>query len=93
MGQGKYSPTVYGSKFDGPYDRNARGEVPAPYDSDDYNEETMFANYDEQGYDSYGYSAYDEDGKYVGIGNGVDRNGYTEWDYMLMTDDEFDSHC
>jgi hypothetical protein len=93
MSRGKYSPTVRGSKFEGPYDRNARGEIPAPWDRENYNQETMFANYDKQGFDSYGYSAYDADGKYVGIGNGVDRNGLTEWDYLAMCDEEFDTYC
>ena len=93
MGKGKYSPSVFGSKFDGPYDRNAKGEHPAPYDHDNYNTETMFAGYGSDGYDRYGYSAYDANGKYVGLGgSGVDRNGLTEWDYAMMTDDEFDTY-
>ena len=49
-----------------------------------------FANYDENGYDSYGYSAFDADGNYVGAGDGVDRWGYTEWDYLATSDEEFD---
>lgn len=92
--KGKYSPTVYGSRFDGPYDRNARGEVPAPWDGENYDEETMFGNYDEQGFDSYGYSAYDAAGNYVGVGGyGVDRNGLTEFDYLVMSDEEFGTYC
>jgi hypothetical protein len=98
--KGKYSPTVYGSKFEGPYDRNARGEMPAPWNAEVaatgvvYDEETMFDNYDEQGFDSYGYSAYDAAGNYVGVGGyGVDRNGLTEFDYLVMSDDEFDTYC
>lgn len=91
--KGKYSPTVYGSKFDGPYTFNAKGEVPEPYVGD-YNEETMFPNYDSEGYDSYGYSSYDADGKYVGVGGyGVDRNGLTEFDYLTMDDEMFDTYC
>ena len=46
-----------------------------------YNEETMFDNYDKQGFDRYGYSAFDNKGTFVGVGNGVDRDGYTEEDY------------
>ena len=90
---GKYSPTVYGSKSDGPYDRNAKGEIPATWDTENYNPETMFPGYDEHGYDSYGYSAYAANGEYVGLGgSGVDRNGLTEWDYAMMSDEEFDSY-
>jgi hypothetical protein len=98
--KGKYSPTVYGSRFDGPYDRNARGEMPAPWNAEVaaigvvYDEETMFGNYDEQGFDSYGYSAYDADENYVGVGGyGVDRNGLTEFDYLTMSDEEFSTYC
>lgn len=49
--------------------------------------------YDEDGYDEYGYSAFDRDGSYIGIGNGIDRWGYTEMDYLCMSDDEFEDIC
>jgi len=40
----------------------------------------MFGNYNDEGFDWYGYSAFDLDGNYVG--NGIDRYGYTESDYL-----------
>ena len=51
----------------------------------------MFTNYDDGGYDSYGYSAFDWEGNYVGIGGGVDRNGYTENEYLCMSDEQWDN--
>lgn len=51
--------------------------------------------YDEEGYDRYGYSAYDEDGEFVGDGDGIDRAGWTEMDYLTLKDlgeDERDSY-
>ena len=90
MSKGKYSPWCYGNKTNVEYDRNAYGEVPAEWDKDNYNEKTMFDHYDTQGFDSYGYSAFDLDGNYVGIGSGIDRYGNTELEYMSMSDDEFE---
>lgn len=96
MSKGKYSPTVYYRKDkDEPFDKNCYGQPCVEWSQavEDsgvvYNEKTMFGNYDSQGFDSYGYSAFDEDGYYVGVGNGVDRNGYTEHDYLEMSDEEF----
>ena len=42
-----------------------------------------------QGFDSYGYSAFNEVGEFVGHGAGVDRLGYTENDYLCMGEEEF----
>lgn len=89
MSRGKYSPTAKGN---GPFTFNCYGQEPAPW-SADYDEKTMFGNYDSEGYDSYGYSAFDDEGNYAGIGSGVDRNGYTEMDYLCMDLEEFLSHC
>jgi hypothetical protein len=93
MSRGKYSPSLptsnKGYEF---FDRNAKGEIPAEYTGDisTFNEEIHFSNYDPEGFDSYGYSAYDSDGKFVGAGNGVDRLGNTEMDYLInFTDEEF----
>lgn len=92
MSRGKYSPNRVGN---GPYIYNAYGELPLPWNKEveeqgvQYDERTMFANYDADGYDSYGYSCFDSDGVYVGIGSGVDRNGYTELDYLVMSDDDY----
>lgn len=100
MSKGKYSPTVWSrnnnDQTDVVFDRNAKGEVPAEWNKTvaqcgvKYNEETMFGNYDSQGFDSYGYSACLADGTFVGCGSGVDRNGYTEMEYLCMSDDEFE---
>lgn len=101
MSKGKYSPTVYHMKQDRTpveYDRNCYGQIPAEWSKEVadrgvvYDEKTMFANYDSEGYDSYGYSAFDRDGVYAGIGNGVDRRGFTEHDYLAMSDEEFEDH-
>jgi len=48
------------------------------------------ADYDSEGYDSYGYSGVDQDGNYVGCGNGIDRLGYTEMDYLSMSQDDWE---
>ena len=91
MSKGKYSPTVYTHKHVcTQYKYNAKGEMPVQFDRDQYNEETMYDNYDSEGFDSYGYSAYSQDGTFVGSCYGIDRNGYTEDDYMNMSDEEFD---
>ena len=45
--------------------------------------------YDEEGFDSYGYSDFLADGTYVGYGQGIDRNGITEDEYLVMDDDTF----
>jgi hypothetical protein len=92
MSKGKYSPNL--PNLDEDFDFfvfNARGETPPPYDPkiDIYIEEIHFGDYDNEGFDRYGYSAYDSNGKFVGCGSGVDRNGYSEMDYILMDDDEF----
>lgn len=82
MSRGKYSPAWV--KKDCIY--NCYGEIPEPW-CENYNEKTMFANYDDEGFDSYGYSCFDSEGNYVGIGNGIDRLGHTEYEYLIMDDD------
>jgi hypothetical protein len=91
--QGKYSPNIPQSlkKASISFFRfNAKGQIRVhePYNVN-YNQETMFGNYSKDGFDRYGYSAYDKDGKYVGSCEGVDRNGITETEYMLMDEIEF----
>lgn len=88
MGVGKYSPhcphanTGYEFKF------NCYGKEPAPWSLElkaagvEYDTKTMFGDYDSEGYDSYGYSCFDADGEYIGLGEGVDRAGKTELEYM-----------
>lgn len=97
MSKGKYSPTVYSrNDKDEQFDKNCYGQScvewsQAVADSGVvYNEKLMFPNYDSQGFDSYGYSAFDNDGEYVGVGYGVDRRGYTESQYQAMSDDEYE---
>ena len=91
MSKGKYSPNL--PRNDRSFDYNAKRQIPPTFDkSEDYDQEIHFANYDSEGYDSYGYSAYDADGKFVGLGDGIDRNGYTEMDYLCMSDEEFEEH-
>ena len=51
-----------------------------------------FANYDAEGYDSYGYSCWSADGTYAGIGDGIDRNGITEFEYLMMDNEEYNSY-
>ena len=94
MSRGKYSPTLNQRLIHADYIYNAYGQIPPelPDDAEErkrvYDEKIHFPNYDSEGFDSYGYSAFDEKGMiYLGIGEGVDRNGYTEFDYLQMDDD------
>lgn len=87
MSRGKYSPCLPILDEEG-FTFNCYGDLPAPWvGGDGYNEKTMFPNYNSQGYDRYGYSAFDANGEYVGVGRGVDRLGYTELEYMSMSDE------
>jgi len=85
MSTGKYSPLCPHANEPGwdVYKFNSYGEIPVEFDSSAYDPKTMFDNYDDEGFDSYGYSAFDIDGNYVGHGNGIDRYGYTEMDYLM----------
>jgi len=92
MSQGKYSPVApHANDRDYEYKFNCHGKIPAPYDpnKDEYDETIHFDDYDDEGYDSYGYSCFDSDGVYVGLGRGVDRKGYSESDYHAMSEEEF----
>jgi hypothetical protein len=90
MSTGKYSPLCPHANESGweMFKYNCYGEVPADWNQEvyedgiEYDEKTMFGDYDSEGFDSYGYSAFDADGEYVGIGDGIDRYGYTEMDYL-----------
>jgi hypothetical protein len=97
MSKGKYSPTMY--KLDTSktvYDKNCFGKKATKWSKDlaekgvQFDEKTMFENYDSEGFDSYGYSAFSSDGEYLGIGSGVDRLGHTEFEYLCMSDEEFE---
>lgn len=97
MSRGKYSPTVHGRDYKNTsFTYNCYGGVPAPWNKEiadagiPYDEKTMFGDYDNEGFDSYGYSAFDAEGNYVGIGAGVDRNGKTENEYLCMSDEDYE---
>lgn len=92
MSRGKYSPRCPHANTDYEFKYNADGKIPPSYTpgKDVYDTRLHFDNYDEEGFDRYGYSAFDADGNYVGIGDGIDRLGNTEDDYMRMTDEEFE---
>jgi hypothetical protein len=90
MSTGKYSPNLpnrdKGFEF---FRFNCYGQEPAEWSLElketgiEYDEKTMFGDYDSEGYDRYGYSCFDLDGNYIGLGQGVDRNGNTEMDYLI----------
>lgn len=91
MSRGKYSP-ICPKNGDYDFKFNCYGKEPEiRLDDEPFDEKRHFANYDDEGFDRYGYSSFDSDGNYVGIGNGIDRQGYTELDYLQMDDEEFDS--
>jgi hypothetical protein len=99
MARGKYSVLAHKKWSDGyEFKFNAYGKKPEPWtygqlDSrQEYNPLTMFPMYDEEGYDRYGYSAFDREGNYVGDGEGVDRAGWTEEDYLLNRDGGGEAH-
>lgn len=98
MSKGKYSPSLTSAHCARGYEAycyNAYGKIPADWKAENAEYDTMlhFGDYDEEGFDSYGYSALDANGYYVGPGNGIDRWGYTEDQYLCMSDDEFESIC
>ena len=97
MSQGKYSPALSREDAERPYTDycyNADKQIPPEtWAEGEYDQRTHFANYDENGYDSYGYSAFLADGTFIGLGQGIDRWGYTEDEYLTMSTDEFISVC
>ena len=100
MSQGKYSPTVrFLNKKNFDFNCNCYGEPPLEWNKDLenqgvlYDPKSMFADYDSQGFDSYGYSCFDRNGNYTGVGTGIDRMGYTENEYLQMTQEDFESFC
>jgi hypothetical protein len=91
MSTGKYSPLCPHNDEEAweVFKYNSYGEIPAEWNDEvsnsgvKFDEKTMFINYDDEGFDWYGYSAFDIDGNYVGLGKGIDRYGYTEMDYLI----------
>jgi len=102
MSKGKYSPSLTSADANRPYTAycyNADRQIPPEWNleikerGNIYDERTHSGNYDENGYDSYGYSAFLKNGTFIGLGRGIDRWGYTEDDYLCMSDSEFDDIC
>ena len=91
MSRGKYSPWCYHNRHDASYEFNCYGEFPEDWNKEDYDEKTMFADYDAEGFDCYGYSAFYLDGRYAGVGRGIDRYGFTGNDYLSMDVGVFES--
>lgn len=92
MSKGKYSPSLtramIAARDENTFIYNCKGEI-APTEWDEYDDIIHFGDYDSEGFDHYGYSAWLEDGRFAGHGNGIDRYGYTEMEYLEMSDDEF----
>lgn len=90
MSYGKYSPVLIHRPDDYEYKYNCYGKIPDPWTKEmidagmEFDSKTMFGDYDEEGFDRYGYSAFDREGNFVGHGSGVDKDGYTEHDYLSM---------
>lgn len=91
MSKGKYSP-AWKKQPDEAYIYNAVGEVPPDRrEGEAFDEKVHFGHYDKEGFDSYGYSAWSADGRFIGCGGGIDRLGYGEYDYILMTEEEYNN--
>ena len=94
MSRGKYSPSLQ-KQGDGLFIFNCYKQVRVPWTHElgkagvVYDEKTMFGDYDSEGFDRYGYSAFDAQGDYAFCG-GVDRLGNTENDYLCMSEEDFD---
>lgn len=92
MSRGKYSPNLPKQNFDA-FVYNADKKIPPVFDgSIPFDPRLHMGCYDSEGFDSYGYSGFDIDENYVGIGDGIDRNGITEYEYMVMDDEEFENY-
>lgn len=94
MSKAKYSPSLtremIAAHNETTFIYNCKGEIaPTDWADGEYNDIIHFGNYDSEGFDTYGYSAWLKNGKFAGHGNGADRWGYTEDDYDNMDDDEF----
>ena len=92
MSKGKYSPTLTREMIaNQDYSFNCYGQKAPEYihGKMEYDSMIHFDDYDKDGFDRYGYSAFNKNGKFVGHGAGIDRAGYTELDYMMMDDDDY----
>ena len=92
MSRGKYSPNLKTWPNGYEYKFTCYGKECLPWTEEmiesgvPFDDMTMFGDYDEEGFDRYGYSAFDREGNFVGHGQGVDRDGYTEMDYLTLQD-------
>ena len=84
MSVGKYSPNCPHANSNYEFKYNCYKQIPPEYKAgvDVYDDKIHGSDYDSEGFDRYGYSAFDEDGNFVGHGQGVDREGMTEDDYL-----------
>ena len=91
MSQGKYSPALTRQMIEnGDYRYNADKQIAPDYKvGDEFCPRLYSGSYDENGFDRYGYSAFDIDGNFVGEGYGVDLWGYTEDEYSYMSYEDF----
>lgn len=88
MDIGKYSPICNKNSV---YEYNAYGNTPEPIvDNFSYNEALNSSECDNEGFDLYGYSFFDNAGNFVGVGNGVDRIGNTHEEYENNPDFYYD---
>mgnify|MGYP003125919602 CR=1 FL=1 len=87
MGRGKYS-LVYKYTEKGFNSKGMKPEIYDPQKSKVNPEHYVLSSdhFDSDGYDHYGYSCYDRQGKFVGDGEGIDRAGWTEMDYLTLQD-------
>lgn len=98
MSKGKYSPSLtrkmIAEHTDQTFIYNSLGDPDSTFPLGEiYIESLHFDIYDAEGYDRYGYSAWNEDGTFAGHGAGIDRWGYTEMEYMGMSDNDFYELC
>jgi hypothetical protein len=92
MSRGKYSLVYQSYDKNREFKYNCYGKDPKPWNKEIrdsgvlYDQKEMFDCYDSEGYDSYGYSSFDYNGNYIGPGDGIDKDGYTEYDYLTLQD-------
>ena len=92
MSIGKYSPNRPNTAWPrSDFIYNCYGDIPPEWDKTKgpLDEKIHISGFDSNGFDCYGYSSFDEDGNYVGLGEGVDRNGYTELDYLRKSNEDY----
>ena len=84
MARGKYSLAYKKGKV---YKYTCEGKLPEPREEgEEYDFIKHNNTFDDEGYDRYGYSCYDDNGNFIGEGEGIDRAGNTEEDYLLYND-------